>query len=183
MSNFRPTNPGMLRLDKGLHLLAENLILCLPTYSVNHVILKIVIYRLTKVVTNERKIDLKRYIRKSTWIVAALALTSTLPLIGLAAASTGSAIQAPPVPAAGSTIATWQSWASALDAQLQSQDPSTLVPVQSGCTQSSVSLTPVVSSGLGGIPKGIVTEAITVTGSCIFSQPVLSASSSANAVS
>jgi hypothetical protein len=91
-----------------------------------------------------------------------------LPQTGIASASTSltTTVSVPALPVAGSSLATWQSWASAQQAALQSVTPQSLVAPSAGCTNSSVMLVPVVSTGTAGIPAGIVTDAIQIVGSC-----------------
>lgn len=97
---------------------------------------------------------------------ATFALISGVFYPGLASASAGSNVEIPAMPSNGASMLQWQNWATQWDSQLQAADPSSLLSPQTGCTNSSIALSPVVSTGLGGIPKGIVTEAITVTGTC-----------------
>ena len=49
---------------------------------------------------------------------------------------------------------------------MQSTSPLSLVTPTPGCTNTSGSLEPVVSTGAGGIPAGIVTDALVLVGSC-----------------
>lgn len=94
----------------------------------------------------------------------------TVPSISEAAPSLPSRNSAPlsipAEPAAGSSTAQWQSWASAQQEAMQSVDPSSLLTDSSGCTNTSANLIPVVSAGADGIPVGIVTDALELTGTC-----------------
>ncbi len=106
---------------------------------------------------------------KSVVLVSLLALGITfVPQAGIASASSTTATTSlvPAMPVAGSSLATWQSWANAQQAALQSVNPQSLVAPNPGCTNTSVALVPVISTGTAGIPAGIVTDAVTIVGTC-----------------
>lgn len=84
----------------------------------------------------------------------------------VASASTSSTLSVPSVPAAGSSMATWQSWASAQQKAMQSVSPLAAEAPTPGCTTTSGTVEPVVSSGADGIPAGIVTDAVVFVGTC-----------------
>ncbi len=107
-----------------------------------------------------------RHSRRILITSATFALTSGVIFPGLASASAGSSVEIPAMPSLGASMLQWQNWATQWDSQLQAADPSSLITSLTGCTNTSIALSPVVSTGLGGIPKGIVTELITVTGTC-----------------
>jgi hypothetical protein len=69
-------------------------------------------------------------------------------------------------PAVGASIATWQAWAVAQQQSLESVNPASLVAPSPGCTNTSTKVIPVASTGAGGIPTGITTDAVVVVGSC-----------------
>lgn len=104
---------------------------------------------------------------KTMWPkAAALASLLALSIVFVPQVDVASASMVPSMPVAGASIATWQSWASAQQTALQSVTPQSLVTPSAGCTNTSVSLLPVVSTGAAGIPEGIVTDAVEVIGSC-----------------
>lgn len=71
-----------------------------------------------------------------------------------------------PMPAANASHDTWVAWAARQREAMRILNlMSTLTPTP-GCKINSAVLTPVVNTGAGGIPKGLITSAITVTGSC-----------------
>ena len=86
-----------------------------------------------------------------------------------ASASTSSTLSVPALPAAGSSMATWQSWASAQQKAMQSMSPLAAEAPTPGCTTTSGTVVPVVSTGAAGIPAGIVTDAVVFVGNCTSS--------------
>lgn len=99
--------------------------------------------------------------------VMLIAIPGTSP--ASASANTSASLSVPPIPAAGSSISTWQSWASAQREAMESASPLSMVAPTPGCTIISGVVEPVVSTGAGGIPAGIVTDALTLNGSCAAS--------------
>ena len=100
--------------------------------------------------------------------VAMLAVFSSLPTFesaGAASSQTGP-IVVPAMPAAGAPLSDWQAWASLQRQSIESVNPSTLVRGSTGCAVTAVTVLPTVSTGAGGIPAGIVTDALSVVGSC-----------------
>ena len=109
------------------------------------------------------------FLRGVASAISLLGLTLiAIPETSPASASTGTSISlsVPPVPAAGSSMATWQSWASAQQKAMESVDPLAIATSTPGCTTISATLEPVVSTGSAGIPAGIVTDAVVLVGSC-----------------
>ena len=100
--------------------------------------------------------------------IAVLAVFSALPTLGSAGAAptqTGP-VTMPAMPAASAPLSDWQVWASLQRQAIESVNPSTLVHDSSGCSVTAVSVLPTVSTGAGGIPAGIVTDALSVVGTC-----------------
>ncbi len=104
--------------------------------------------------------------------VAALGL-SLIAIPGVstpvASASTSSTLPVLALPAAGSSMATWQTWASAELKAMQSISPLAAEAPTPGCTTTSGTVEPVVSTGATGIPAGIVTDAAVFVGNCTSS--------------
>ena len=108
----------------------------------------------------------KASLRAFVGVMAVFAASSTV-VTGVASAGTQHAsgvIQA--MPAIGAPLADWQSWATSQRESLASTNPASLVTPSSGCSISSETIEPVVSTGAAGIPAGIVTDEVVVVGSC-----------------
>lgn len=98
-----------------------------------------------------------------------------VPANGAAAAATrvavnraviGQAVATPgPAPSISSPITLWQSWANAQRSFATSFDWSEWVQAN-GCSATSIQVIPVVAHGNTGIPEGIVTDAVSLSGSC-----------------
>lgn len=116
-------------------------------------------------------VGLKRKARRTIAIastIAALAMFSSLPTLESAVAASPQADTSvvPAMPAANAPLSDWQTWASLQRQAIESANPSSLVHNSAGCATTVVTVLPVVSTGAGGIPAGIVTDALSVVGTC-----------------
>ena len=119
---------------------------------------------------------MKKVLRRSWRVIPLLAISTSLVSTGLVANAstllvtpttvTTSTTTSPVsgVPSNTASMAMWQSWAASQQAQMQSITPSQ-VAATSGCSISSVTASPVVSSGFE-YPAGITTDALTIVGQC-----------------
>ena len=78
-------------------------------------------------------------------------------------ASPESTVPTPPPP--GSSMTVWQAWAAHQRSVFQQTDWSRSFS-SSGCTSGSITINPVTSEGAAGIPKGIVTDAVSILFRC-----------------
>ena len=100
-----------------------------------------------------------------------LTLTGVVSLTGSASAQGSSVSMASPVstvptpPSPGSSMATWEAWATQQRSVFQ-QTNWTRTFALSGCTSGSITVNPVTSEGAAGVPKGIVTDAVSILFRC-----------------
>lgn len=92
-------------------------------------------------------------------------------------AATPRAITVPQPPPPGASYQAWTRWAARQRSAVEATDWRKVL-VQRGCVLSSVSVLPTTSAGNAGYPKGIVTDVVSVSGSCIL--PAAGSSSGAN---
>lgn len=100
-----------------------------------------------------------------------LSLAGVISLTGSASAqssavstaSPASTVPTPPPP--GSSMAVWQAWAAHQRSVFQQTDWSRSFS-SSGCTSGSITINPVTSEGAAGVPKGIVTDAVSIPFRC-----------------
>ena len=78
-------------------------------------------------------------------------------------ASPGATVPIPPSPR--SSMAVWQAWAAQQRSVFQQANWSGAF-ASSGCTPGPITVNPVVSEGAAGIPKGIVTDAVSIPFRC-----------------
>lgn len=108
--------------------------------------------------------------RSSRWIAAA-ALISGMSLVGLPLAGAGvagaSANSPGSPPPANAPMSSWQTWASSQRGFVSTFDWSSWTEGHA-CTATTVTVIPVTANGtnLPGIPAGIVTDAVSLSGEC-----------------
>lgn len=100
-----------------------------------------------------------------------LSLMEVFTLAGSASAQGSSVSMASPVstvptpPPPGSPMNVWQAWAAQQRSAFQKTNWSRSF-ASPGCTSGPISVNPVVSEGAAGIPKGIVTDAVSIPFRC-----------------
>ena len=97
--------------------------------------------------------------------VGVVSLTGSASAQGssVSTASPISTVPTPPPP--GSSMTVWQAWAAQQRSVFQ-QTNWTRTFSSSGCTSGAITVNPVVSDGAAGIPKGIITDAVSIPFRC-----------------
>ena len=78
-------------------------------------------------------------------------------------ASPQATVPTPPLP--GSSMTVWKAWAAQQRSAFQKTNWARAF-ASSGCTSAAITVSPVVSQGAGGVPKGIVTDAVSIPFRC-----------------